>query len=97
MSDLFVTKYDFFTFEKENEYLRITVNFVVSTGSGGMIKSMGGGGGVMVVACIFSASRIVVEPIKCEYTRILDNTLFIEDNEIWFLQMNCVVGSSLFV
>ena len=27
----------------------------------------------MVVASMFPASRVVVKPIKCEYTRILDN------------------------
>ena len=59
-------------FEKENEYLRIIVILVVSTGFGGDDQVYGG---VMVVASMFPASRIVVKPIKCEYTRTLDNIL----------------------
>ena len=38
---------------------------------------MGGGGGVMVVASMYPASRIVVIPINCEYTSILDNMLLL--------------------
>ena len=60
-----------------------------------MIKSMGEG--AMVVASIFPASRIVIQPIKCECFRILDNILLIEDIEIWFLQMKCDIGASQFV
>ena len=67
------------TFEKENEYLRITVILVVSTGFGDnqFYGRMGGGGLGLVVASLFTASRIVVKPIKCEYTKILDNMLLL--------------------
>ena len=51
----------------------------------------------MVVAFIFPASRIVVKPIICDFFRIQDNILLIEDIEIWFLQMKCDLGASLFV
>ena len=43
-----------------------------------MINSWGGGGG-MVVASMYPASRIVVKPINCEHTSILvDNMLLLE-------------------
>ena len=45
-------------FEKENEYLRIIVILVVSTGFGGDDQVYGG---VMVVASMCPASRIVVK------------------------------------
>ena len=60
-----------------------------------MIKSMGKG--AIIVASIFPASRIVVKPIKCEFFRILDNKLLLEDIEIWLLQMKCEIRASLFV
>ena len=40
-----------------------------------MINSMGGG--VMVVASMDPASRIVVKPINCECTSILDNIILL--------------------
>ena len=40
-----------------------------------MINSMGK---VMVIASIYPASRIVVKPIKYEYTSILDNILLLK-------------------
>ena len=41
-------------------------------------KFFGGGGG-MVVASMYPASRIVVKPISCEHTSILvDNKLLLE-------------------
>ena len=52
--------------------LQITVILVVSTGFGD--DQLYGG---MVVASIYPASRIVVKPISCEYTSILDNTLLL--------------------
>ena len=56
--------------------LQITVILVVSTGFGDD-KFLGGGG--MVVASMYPASRIVVKPISCEHTSILvDNMLFLE-------------------
>ena len=42
-----------------------------------MNKSMWEGGGGMVVASMHPASKIVVRPIKCEYTSILDNMLLL--------------------
>ena len=57
--------------------LQITVILVVSTGFEDD-KFLGGGGG-MVVASMYPASSIVVEPISCEHTSILvDNMLLIE-------------------
>ena len=50
--------------------LQITVIIVVSMGVGD--DQFHGG---MVVASIYSASRIVVKPINCEFTSILDNTI----------------------
>ena len=32
----------------------------------------------MVVASVYPASRIVVKPINCEYTSMLDNMLLLE-------------------
>ena len=55
-----------------------------------MIKSMG----VMVVASIFPASRKVVKPIKCEYTRILDNMLLLRKFRYGY---KCDIGASLCV
>ena len=60
--------------------LQFTVNLVVSTGFG--VDQFYGcvcvcGGGVMVVASVYPASRIVVKPINCEYTSMLDNMLFL--------------------
>ena len=44
-----------------------------------MINSWCGGGGGMVVASMYRASRIVVKPINCEHTNILvDNMLLLE-------------------
>ena len=48
--------------------LQITVILVVSTGFGDD-QFLGGGG--MVVASMYPASRIVVKPISCEQTSIL--------------------------
>ena len=75
----------------------------------------------MVVASMYPASRIVVKPINCEYTNILDNiillrtlrydfckcsvilehsyvytkrylnTTIIENIEVYFIQMQCVI------
>ena len=51
--------------------LQITVILVVSTGfEDGQFY-----GGMMVVASMYQASRIVVKPINCEYTSILDNII----------------------
>ena len=58
--------------------LQITVILVVSTGFGDD-QFLGRGGGGMVIASMYPASRIVVEPISCEHTRILvDNMLLLE-------------------
>ena len=52
----------------------------------------------MVIASMFPPGRKVVKPIKCEYTRILDNMLLLRTYiEIWLLQMNCDIGASLLV
>ena len=48
--------------------LQITVVLVVSTGFGDDQFHLGGG--VMVVASMYPASRIVVKPINCVYTSI---------------------------
>ena len=54
-----------------------TVILVVSTGFGDD-QYLGGGGG-MVVASMYPASRIDVKPINCEHTSILvDNMLLLE-------------------
>ena len=58
-------------FEKENEYLQITAILVVSTGFGDDKFY------VMVVASMYPANRIVIKPISCEYTSILDNILLL--------------------
>ena len=59
--------------------LQITVILVVSTGFGDDQFLVGGGGGDMVVAPMYPASRIVVKPINCEHTSILvDNMLLLE-------------------
>ena len=42
-----------------------------------MIKFYVGGGGVMVVTSMYPASRIVVKPINCECTSILNNLLLL--------------------
>ena len=56
--------------------LQIKVILVVSTGFGDD-QFLGGGG--MVVASMYPASRIVVKPISCEHTSILvDNMLLLE-------------------
>ena len=58
--------------------LQIAVILVVSTGFGDD-QFLGGGGGDMVVASMYPASRIVVKPINCEHTSILvDNMLLLE-------------------
>ena len=58
--------------------LQNTVIFVVSTGFGEDQYLWGGGGG-MVIASIYPASRIDVEPINCEHISILvDNMLLLE-------------------
>ena len=57
--------------------LQITVILVVSTGFGD--DQFLWGGGDMVVASMYPASRIVVKPINCEHTSILvDNMLLLE-------------------
>ena len=57
--------------------LQITVILVVSTGFGE--DQFLGGGGAMIVASMYPASRIVVKPISCEHTSILvDNMLLLE-------------------
>ena len=53
--------------------LQIKVIFVVSTGVGD--DQFYGGVGVMVVASMYPASRIVVKPINCECTSILNNII----------------------
>ena len=62
------------TFEKENEYLQITVILVVSTGFGDDQFYESGG---MAVASMYPASRMVVKPINSEYMSILDNVLLL--------------------
>ena len=55
--------------------LQNTVILVVSTGFG----EINTGGGGMVVASMYPASRIDVKPINCEQTSILvDNMLLLE-------------------
>ena len=56
-----------------------------------MINSWGDGGGSMVVASMYQASRIVVKPINCKHTSILvDNMLLLEPwdmisaNVVWY-------------
>ena len=57
--------------------LQITGILVVSTGLE-MINSWGGGGG-MIVASMYPASKIVDKPINCEHISIfVDNMLMIE-------------------
>ena len=46
-------------------------------GFGGDDQIYLGGGGGMVVASMFPASRIVVRLMKCEYTRIWNNILLL--------------------
>ena len=62
--------------------LQITVILVVSTGFGDdnfFFLGGGGRGGGMVIASMYPAGRIVVEPISCEHTSILvDNMLLLE-------------------
>ena len=55
--------------------LQTTVILVVSTGFGD--AQFYGGGGAMVVASMYSATRIVVKQISCEYTSIMDNILLL--------------------
>ena len=50
--------------------LQITVILVVSKGFGD--DQLWGGGGGMVIASMYPASRIVVKPISCEHTSIFD-------------------------
>ena len=58
--------------------LQNTVILVVSTGFGDDHQYLGGGGG-MVVASMYPASRIDVKPINCEHTSILvHNMLLLE-------------------
>ena len=59
--------------------LQVTVVFVVSTeiGDDQILCGGGGGGGVMVVTSMYPASRIVVKPINCECTSILNNLLLL--------------------
>ena len=58
--------------------LQITAILVVSTGFGeDQFYWGGGGGGVTVVASMFPSSRIVVQPINCECTSILDNIILL--------------------
>ena len=56
--------------------LQITVILVVSTG---FADDQYWGGGGMVIASMYPASREVVKPINCEHTSILvDNVLLLE-------------------
>ena len=58
--------------------LQNTVILVVSTGFGDD-QYLGQGGGVMVVASMYPASRIDVKPINCEHTsNLVDNMLLLE-------------------
>ena len=57
--------------------LQVTVAFVVSTGVGDDQILWGGGGKVMVVASMYPASRIVIKPINCECTSILNNIILL--------------------
>ena len=59
---LFNTKYEVWLLRGRMNILQITVILVVSTGFGDD-KFLGGGG--MVVASMYPASRIVVKPISC--------------------------------
>ena len=52
--------------------LQITVILLVSTG---FEDERFYGGMVMVIASMYPASRIVVIPINCEYTSILDDAI----------------------
>ena len=56
--------------------LQITVVLVVSTGFGDD-QFYWVAAGVMVVASMYPASRIVIKPINCEYTSILDNIILL--------------------
>ena len=56
--------------------LQITVILVVSMGFGDN-QLFGGGGGGMVIASMYPASRIVVKPINCEYTSILEDNMLL--------------------
>ena len=60
-----------------------------------MMSSMGK---VIVVASMYPASRIVITPISCEYTSILDNILLLRAMgydfyiiQVCFIQMQCNV------
>ena len=65
------------TFEEENEYF---TNYSYPCCLHGVWKwsiLWGGGGGGMIVVSMYPTSRIVVKPINCEYTSILDNMLLL--------------------
>ena len=60
-----------------------------------MMSSMGK---VMVIASMYPASRLVITPISCEYTSILDNILLLRAFgydfyiiQVCFTQMQCNV------
>ena len=93
---MLIAKYEFLLLKRRMHIYELQLSLFSLRGLEEMIKSMGGGGGGMVFASIFPASRIVVKPIKCEYTSILDNILLIEDIEILFLQMKCDIEKTYF-
>ena len=50
------------------------------------------GMGVMVVASMYPASRIVAKPINCEYTSILDNMLWLRTLRYDFCKCSVMLG-----
>ena len=63
---LFNTKFEFLLLKRRENILQITVILVVSMGFGNDPIYRG----FMVVASMYPASRIVVIPINCEYTKM---------------------------
>ena len=74
---LFNTKYEYLLLKRRMNILQNTVILVVSTGFGYDQYLWGGGG--MVVAFMYPASRIDVKQINCEHTsNLVDNMLLLE-------------------
>ena len=71
----FNTKYEFWILKKENEYF---TNYSYPCCLNGVWRwSILWGGGGMVVASMYPASRKVVKPINCKYTSMLDDMLLL--------------------
>ena len=70
---LFNTKYEFWFLKRRINIYKLQLSLLSPRGLE-MINSMGK---VMVVAYLYPASRIVIKPISCEYTSILDNKLLL--------------------